>query len=68
MAKVTNWLKQLGRAPRWRWVMLKAVYSQTGIFELWLTDVDNRVLRCALETPEVKALYDQLGKFFERVG
>jgi hypothetical protein len=35
---------------------------------LWLTDGENRVLRCKLEPPEVKALSAQLRKFFERVG
>ena len=70
MAQVTRWLKRMSRAPRWQWVMFKAVYlpTSTSNFELWLTDDENRVLRCKLEDPEVKALYKELGEFFERVG
>ena len=41
---------------------------RAGSFELWLTNADSRVLRCKLEPPELRALYEQLQKFFEKVG
>jgi len=69
MAQVTTWLKRISKTPRWHWVMFKPVMPiRVGSFELWFTDADNRVLRCKLEPPELKALYEQLGKFFEKVG
>ena len=69
MAQVTTWLKRISKTPRWHWVMFKPVMPiRVGTFELWLTDADNRVLRCKLEPSELKALYEQLGKFFEKVG
>jgi hypothetical protein len=69
MAQVTTWLKRLSKAPRWHRVMCKPVMPiRAGRFELWFTDADNRVLRCKLEPPELRALYEQLQKFFGRVG
>ena len=68
MARVTHWLKQIGRPPRWYKVMFKAVHTVHGMWELWITDPENRVLRCALEDHEVQALYQQLSRFFEKVG
>ncbi len=70
MAQVTSWLKRIGKTPRWHWVMFKAVYLpiRASAFELWLTNADNRVLRCRLEPAEIKALYEQLRKFFEQAG
>ena len=70
MAQVTSWLKRIGKTPRWHWVLFKAVFLpiRTSTFELWLTDAENRVLRCRLEPLEIKALYARLGRFFERVG
>ena len=69
MAQVTTWLKRISKTPRWHWVMFKPVRPiRGGTFELWLTDTENRVLRCKLEPPELKALYEQLGRFFEKVG
>jgi hypothetical protein len=58
MAQVTPWLKRIGRPPRWQKVMLKAVYTLHDTWELWLTDPENRVLRCALEPKEVRALLE----------
>ena len=65
MAQVTRWIKRISRTPRWHWVMLKAVFLPipTSGFEFWLTDEDNRVLRCKLEPPEIRALSEQLQKF-----
>ena len=68
MAQVATWRKQISKTPRWQWVLFKPVMPiQAGTFELWMTDADNRVLRCRLEPAELKALYEQLGKFFEEV-
>jgi hypothetical protein len=70
MAQVTTWLKRIGKTLRWHWVLFKAVSLpiHASTFELWLTDADNRVLRCKLEPPEIQALYMQLKKFFEQTG
>ena len=70
MAQVTTWLKRISKTPRWHWVLFKAVYLpiRASTFELWLTNTDNRVLRCKLEPPEIQALYEQLQKFVEKVG
>jgi hypothetical protein len=67
MAQVTTWLKRISKTPRWHWVMFKPVMPiRVGTFELWLTDAENRVLRCKLERPEIQVLYEQLKKFFEQ--
>jgi hypothetical protein len=68
MAQVTRWLKRIGRPPRWHRIMFKMVHRLNNTCELWLTDPENRVLRCALDPSEAKTLYEELGKFFERVG
>jgi len=65
MAQVTTWIKRISKTPRWHRVMFKPVLPiGVGSFELWFTDPENRVLRCKLEPAEVKALYEQIGKFF----
>jgi hypothetical protein len=56
MAQITNWLKRMGRPSKRRPVMIKGVHTVTGPFEIWITDQDNRILRCALTLPEATAL------------
>jgi hypothetical protein len=58
MAQITNWLKYIGRPSKRRLVMIKGMHPlpSTGNFEIWITDQDNRVLRCALTLPEATAL------------
>jgi hypothetical protein len=56
MAQITNWLKRMGRPSKRRPVMIKGVHTITGPFEIWITDQDNRILRCALTLPEATAL------------
>ena len=63
MAQVTNWLKRLGRPTRRRPVTVIASYSVQGRFELWITDEENRVLRCALELHEVIALSGSMVRY-----
>jgi fructose 1,6-bisphosphatase len=63
MARVTNWLKRLGRPARRRPVTVIASYSVQGSFELWITDEENRVLRCALELYEVIALSGSMVRY-----
>jgi hypothetical protein len=64
MAHITNWLKQLGKPSARRPVMVKAVSTLSGSsVELWITDEENRVLRCALELSEATALAESLRKY-----
>jgi hypothetical protein len=56
MAQITNWIKRIGKPSKRRPVMIKGVHTVTGPFELWITDQDNHVLRCALTLPEAIAL------------
>ena len=56
MAHITNWLKRIGKQSKRRPVMIKGVHTVTGPFEIWMTDQENRVLRCALTLSEVTAL------------
>ena len=58
MAQITNWLKRIGRPSKHRPVMMRGVHplTPTGNFEIWITDQENRMLRCALILPEVTAL------------
>jgi hypothetical protein len=64
MAHITNWLKRLGKPSTRRPVMVKAVYPLSGSSgELWITDEENQVLRCALALSEVTALAESLRKY-----
>jgi hypothetical protein len=56
MAQITNWIKRIGKPSKRRPVMIKGVHTIPGHFEIWITDQENRVLRCALTLPEVTAL------------
>ena len=56
MAQITNWIKRMGKPSKRRPVMIKGVHTVTGPFEIWITDQDNCVLRCALTLPEAIAL------------
>ena len=66
MAQVTNWLKRLGKPSRRRPVSVIALEDFKGGLELWITDRDNRVLRCALERHEVTALCDRLVQYLNQ--
>ena len=66
MAQVTNWLKRLGRPSRRRRVSVIAVEDFKGGLELWITDEENRVIRCALERPEVTALSEGIAKYLNK--
>jgi hypothetical protein len=64
MAQITNWLKRLGKPSTRRPVMVKVVSTLSGSSgELWITDEENRVLRCALTLSEVTALAESLRKY-----
>ena len=66
MARVTNWLKRLGRPARRRPVSVIAFDDLKGGLELWITDQENRVLRCTLERHEVSALYNSMAKYLNK--
>ena len=64
MAHITNWIKRIGKPSTRRPVMVEASYLLAGgSFELWITDEENRVLRCALTLSEVTALAESLRKY-----
>ena len=64
MAQITNWIKRIGKPSKRRPVMVKASYILAGSnFELWITDEENRVLRCALKLHEVVALGESIRKY-----
>ena len=64
MAQISNWIKRIGKPSKRRPVMVKASYLLPGdSFELWITDEENRVLRCALELCEVTALGESIRKY-----
>ena len=67
MAQVTNWLKRLGKPSRRRRVSVIVLDDLKGGLELWITDEENRVMRCALERHEVTALSDGMVKYLDRV-
>jgi hypothetical protein len=66
MAQVTNWLKRLGRPSRRRRVSVIALEDVQGGLELWITDEENRVIRCALERPEVTALSENIATYLNK--
>ena len=64
MAQITNWIKRIGKPSKRRPVMIKTVYTFSGSnIELWITDRDNRVLRCSLELHEVTALGESIREY-----
>ena len=65
MADVTNWLRQLGKPVKRQCVLIKGVppVVDTGQFKIWLTDWDNRVLRCKLTMMETTALGAEIRKY-----
>ena len=64
MAHITNWMKRIGKPSKRRAVMVKGSYLLPGgRFELWITDEENRVLRCALALCEVTALGESIRKY-----
>ena len=66
MAQATNWLKRLGRPARRRRVSVIVLDDLKGGLELWMTDEENRVIRCALERHEVTALYESMAKYLNK--
>jgi hypothetical protein len=61
---MSNWIKHMGKPSKRRPVMAKASYLLPGgSFELWITEEENRVLRCALELREVTALGESIRKY-----
>jgi hypothetical protein len=66
MAQVTNWLKRLGRPSHRRPVSVIALEDLKGGLELWITDEDNRVIRCALERHEITALSESIAKYLNK--
>ncbi len=64
MAQITNWMKRIGKPSKRRPVMVKASYILPGgSFALWITDEENRVLRCALAFREVTVLGESIRKY-----
>ena len=66
MARVTNWLKRLGKPSRRRPVSVIVLDDLKGGLELWMTDEENRVIRCTLERHEVTALYEGMAKYLNK--
>ena len=66
MARVTNWLKRLGRPAHRRPVSVTVLDDLKGGLELWMTDEENRVIRCTLERREVTALYDSMAQYLNK--
>ena len=66
MARVTNWLKRLGRPARRRPVSVIVLDDVKGGLELWITDEENRVLRCTLELREVTALHKSMAQYLNK--
>ena len=67
MAQVTNWLKRLGKPSRRRPVSVIVLDDLKGGLELWITDRENRVMRCTLELHEVTTLCDSMLKYLNQV-
>lgn len=66
MAQATNWLKRLGRPARRRRVSVIALDDLKGGLELWMTDEETRVIRCALARHEVTTLYESMAKYLNK--
>lgn len=67
MAQVTHWLKHLGKPSRRCPVSVIALDDLKGGVELWITDEENRVMRCTLERHEVTTLCDSMLKYLNQV-
>jgi len=66
VARVTNWLKRIGKPARRRPVSVMALDDLKGGLELWMTDQENRVLRCSLSLHEVTALSESMVKYLSQ--